>query len=258
MAFRLRKWYLDLVTQDGQAAILYWADVRVLGLRFRHASLTLVPANSSVIELRSSRAGREPAVSSSDCRYDHAPLGIRGRWSFRQTSINTRLLEHPDGVVDWTCLSPLTDVELRVHADTLIGSGYVERLDMTFPAWRLPIRTLHWGRAITPSHAAVWIRWLGPEPRNLFWLDCVPQPLVPVNEQSVVASTTRVEMQTVRLIRDAKLGSTMLRALPILPAPARRSLGIHERKLVAAATIHTPAGSEPGWAIHEEVTWPGD
>ena len=56
-------------------------------------------------------------------------------------------------------------VSLRGFAP-LRGTGYAERILITIPPWRLPIRELRWGRWIgeAASRSVVWIDWRGESP----------------------------------------------------------------------------------------------
>jgi hypothetical protein len=109
------------------------------------------------------------------------------------------VFDSPEGAVDWECLVPSG----AATVGPLGGLGYVERLRLTVAPWRLPIRTLRWGRCLTPRHSLIWIDWLGGSDRHFVFLDGVPVPDLP----AVAFSDTLT-------IRDAPLGSSVLGAIP--------------------------------------------
>ncbi len=61
------------------------------------------------------------------------------------------------GTVEWHCLMP----RARVRIGKRSGLRYAEHLNITVAPWKLPIRTLRWGRFATPSDWIVWIDWQG-------------------------------------------------------------------------------------------------
>jgi hypothetical protein len=63
-----------------------------------------------------------------------------------ESGFGQRLLDSPDGVVDWHCELPRAAVRLRAGDDVLEGIGYVERLELSLLPWRIPAREIRWGR----------------------------------------------------------------------------------------------------------------
>ena len=102
-----------------------------------------------------------------------SPLGLDVEFSRLAPAIAHRLLDAPDGVVDWqACHAGPARVRLAVAGDVLEGAGYAERLEVTIAPWALPVPRGPLGRWIAGSgRSLVWIVWEGAHPLALAWLD---------------------------------------------------------------------------------------
>src|ERR1035438_5835233 len=130
---------------------------------------------------------------------------------------------------------------------------------MTIAPWKLPIRTLRWGRFLTPHTTLIWIDWQGPFTTRLVFL----------NGQRVLAETlddggllldngVLISLDRAHVVRQGSLGSTVFAAVPgsgrIAPA---RMFRVEECKWKSRARMQSPGGAaEDGWCIHEAVNWP--
>ena len=137
--FRLRKWYMDCVAEDGTGVIAYWARLSWGVVRLRYAA-TLVRRGASVSESATLRPGREPGqnrMALPRCR----PLGIEGHWSPLDQPVCRTLLASDEGSVEWHCLVPRAKGRLMLADGVVVkGLGYVERLNLTILPGDLPIR----------------------------------------------------------------------------------------------------------------------
>jgi hypothetical protein len=140
-SFELRKWYLDCVDADGNAAIAYWAK-----LRWRYINLYYRTVAINGVERRCTEVSWRQSVSMEAS----AP------------PIRRRLFEGADGIVDWSCEMP----RAKARIGSVRGDGYAELLRMTVPPWKLPIDELRWGRFIGGGKWAVWIEWRGALPQK--------------------------------------------------------------------------------------------
>ncbi|MBI4889039.1 MAG: hypothetical protein HY821_00350 [Acidobacteria bacterium] len=236
MPFHLVKWYADVVAPDGRYAIGYWAELRQASLRIRYASLIEGAPSSPAAARTTLRPGPEPGID-----HWHEPK-LAAAWRFLPSAppFEQTLLTTNQGHVRWHCLAPAAQVVMN----RIAGRGYLERIELTIPPWRLPIQTLLWGRLLTPGHSLVWIEWHGAHPLRLTLSDGQPVPQ-PFPELCSFDNATT--------IRQGPIGPGILRAIPGLPAPVQL-LQIHEHKLLSRARLHHPPGE--GWAIHETVNWP--
>lgn len=261
--FRLRKWYLDCVAEDGTAVIGYWARLRWGPVRLRYASALIADAPSPR-QPWTLRPGPPPRIADGTCDWSCAPLRLSATWTARCAAVRRVLLRGADGHVRWHCHQPLADCSITIRRpdgslNEMAGLGYVEELDLSVPPWRLPFRTLWWGRVTAPGASLVWIRWDG-EPDFCFsLLNGRPVPGPVIDAHSVRAGHVIAHFTDSRALRDGPLATRALAGLPglvrMLPPRFRAA---NERKLLSRVRLVTPDGAGDvtnGWAIHEEVRW---
>jgi hypothetical protein len=253
--FTLVKWYMDCVTDAGDAAIVYCADLRWRGL---HASM------GSVLE---SRAGRESKTRTSLGRFriratadeivlEHPRLEVAGSWQSACPPVERTVYEEAEGSIVWNCLQPGSRVTMRVGDINFIGMGYAERLTLTLPSWRLPIRHLRWGRFVSVDHSLTWVDWQGPHSTRFAVCDGREQGLVSATESEVVIDNASLEIAPGDALRSGQLSSTILAGAPALMNLFPASLfNIREQKWKSRGTLVDRGGTSHGWVIHEVVDW---
>ena len=136
MGFRLTKWYLDCVSEDGTLFIGYWGEIRWGGWTFQMAQTLGHDAQGRLsTSTRSGRIGA-PIHTAGLVRWVAPRLGIEGLWTRTTPSIHRRLFESSTGKVlgsiDWHCEMPRADVEILFRdpgGRRLNGRGYAECLD---------------------------------------------------------------------------------------------------------------------------------
>jgi len=251
--FLLEKWYGDVVTTQGEGAILYAARLRWGPLRVAYGA-TLVFDTDATRSESSIRRVAMPRIDANASTWRNETLGVDATWCRDAAPIDTRLVDEPVGSIQWTCHMPRALACVRVGAVTLHGVGYVEQLRMTIPPAAWPFRggVLRWGRYGSPAHTLVWIEWTGLSQRRWVWLDGAPQVGL-----DCLDGERRLVLQDTRPIRDQPLLTTIRVPLPKL---ARRLAGtldaVREHKCLSRATLVNGAGQvDAGWAIHEEVQW---
>jgi hypothetical protein len=135
--FRLRKWYLDAVSVDGEVFVGYQARLEFRQLSVQHASFLLSPQRGSGRGASTWTRAPSPESGSSGIRWSLPRLGVRGTWTGNGASISRRLFHSNEGMVDWNCLLPAASVCLDFSdGQRLEGQGYAEVLEMTIPPWR--------------------------------------------------------------------------------------------------------------------------
>jgi hypothetical protein len=257
--FRLHKWYLDLVTAEGHVLIAYAARLRWRRLRLGYAAVLHSPPAGPAREVSDfGRVGR-PRLRDDEVTWEHAPLKLAGRWQGTSPAVRRTLLRNSDGAIRWTCPLPSARVALEWEGRAFHGLGYVERLSLTIPPWKLPFRVLHWGRHASGEHAVVWIAWSGEDHRRFISLDGVAQQGARLEGAGVRGLADGAELEVTQR-RDLCRRPALARLSDHLPAGIRRLLGpvggMHEHKqLGRSAILRDGKPVDRGWAIFEEVTW---
>ena len=220
-SFDLRKWYLDCVDDDGNAAIAYSARLRwrLIDLRYRTIAVNGVERRCAALEWRESVSMEASAPP-----------------------IRRRLYDGADGIVDWWCEMP----RAKARIAGVRGTGYAELLRMTVPPWKLPIDELRWGRFHGGESWMVWIEWMGAMPRRWVFRDGVELPVASCQLPDL--STGNGQLATGNVLFDRRIGDAVPLLKWLLPRRIRRA---REQKWCSRATL----GGDGGWAIHEIVSF---
>lgn len=257
--FRLSKWYLDVVAEDGTAFVGYSARLRWGALRVRYAATLLARPGSAPAEGYTLFRTPAPAFGPGGrLGWECPPLRIAGHWTPTAPPVTRSLYDGPAGTVLWDCVAPAAQVRLQTGDGAISGLGYAERLRMTAKPWTLPLEELLWGRFLAPGAALVWIDWRGPVRQRLVVRDGVVDERASVDDASIdLADGARLGLELARPLREGPL-IDVLSAVPVLakllPDWLARS---HESKRLSRGRLAAPgAAAREGWAIHEVVKWP--
>jgi hypothetical protein len=257
--FQLVKWYADCVSDDGDVFIGYAAELRWRALRLHYASVLECGRNQEARSRFSLLENPAPEEQGDTVGWRVPALGISGAWRALAPSLRQVLLSTAAGTVEWHCLRPCARADVRTRAKRLCGFGYLERLNLTLPPWRLPIRELRWGRFLSDSDSLVWIDWRGSHAVQSVFHNGAAVAAGRVEDDGLsLANGAVLSYQESFPLRAGALGDTVLAALPrvrsLLPA---RILQLRESKWCSLATLRIPPDREiRGWAIHECVEWP--
>lgn len=254
-SFALSKWYLDVVADDGSAAIGYWANVSWGPLRAAYTSVLTSGADGSSTSLSSARRSDPPAFENRTLRWDVPRLRLSAQMHAVAPPAQHPLLQSRDGEVRWSCHLPRARAVFETPAGPIQGWGYAEHLALTIRPWRLPIDELRWGRCLTDAIGVTWLQWRGPEPRALILLDGAEATDPRIDAGGLAWRGGSLTLEPGRSLRRGLLGSTVLAGRPLLRALAPRAIrALDEDKSICRAEIaidgRTPAR---GWAIHEIV-----
>lgn len=252
---RLRKWYLDVVSEDGRAFIGYWAAAHWRGVRVRYAGWLVSAAGAGTSQRWTLRAVAEPAAEG-DGRFAWAcpGLGFTAAWRGLDPGVERTLLEGEGGDVRWRCLMPRGRGEVVVAGERIAGLGYIEQLEMTARPWALPIDRLMWGRLLTETDGVVWIRWIGAEPKTVVMHNGRVVDGAEVEEGRVGWQDGGATLERRGTIRSGRLGATVLTWPGIRSLVPRRVLAVRESKWLSRGRLD---GGGAGWAIHETVCLDG-
>jgi hypothetical protein len=257
--FLLVKWYGDVVTDQGTGAIVYAAQLRWGLLCVRYAATLVVAPGSAPREAATRRRVELPRQDGHIVTWRNASLRIAGTWLRDAQPIEHRLTHGSGGTLEWTCHMPRARASVQIGDTRLDGLGYVESLRLFVPPWKMPFRTLRWGRHVSTTHWLVWIDWAGGEERRWVWLDGVEQPAAVLADDGLqgLTESRQLHFGPGRNVRDRAVLATIRGPLPAL---ARRLAGplarMHERKRLAPSSIvQMGRPLDYGWSIYEEVAW---
>jgi hypothetical protein len=248
---------MDLVAEDGEAVVVYAAELRLSALHLHFTSL--LHSRGTQTRVTSSLRRATPVVTDGSVAWTSRALDARGTWRAEGDGTRETLLINAQGSVDWNCMMPLARAEVELPGGrTVRGLGYVEELRMTIAPWDLPLETLRWGRFTAEGASVVWIDWRGPHTKKIVIKNGVRGAgLVEDHSVEFVDDEARLLLEEGRVLREGTLGGSALAAIAeIYPTLPVKLLATMERKVCAPATLEQPFMTPvKGWAISEVVTW---
>jgi len=254
---RIEKWYLDCVNADGSGFIGYAVRVGFRGLGVNLSETLCWQAGGKPARDRIAFGGSLPVTSADGIGWSSRALGASGRWRPALPGLAAILYQEKGGQIEWTCFSPAASARIDVDGRTYEGAGYVERLVITVPLSRLPIRELQWGRFISDTQSCVWIRWAGPVEQSLCYHNSRPVAAIP--EQTGLAwPGHRLQLDRRIVIRSGRVSANLARGRRwlrlLMPAAVRN---IDETKWCSAGVLTDAQGiRHSGWAVHEVAIFP--
>lgn len=275
--WHLEKWYADAITPDGDVLVVLLTAVRVAGAWFGRVTADLARSDGATVrgDAPASRIAGGlgwlrfgPARIEGDVLVWSTP-GLSGELTVRPraeaVTMRDPLVASGHHALGWAVEAPDADVagELRWPgaSRSLAGRGYRDRVWTDIPPWRLPLRTLRWGRAVTASHATTWIdaetlagrlRWR--------WEDGVVLPggRVPagagegVGNEPDATDVPGLSLGARRVLVDARVADIpSLRLGPLRGLLRWLSRDVRQTRWSAPVWWR----GEAGWAVHEEVAW---
>lgn len=252
--FSLIKWYMDCVTDEGDAVILYCADLRWGGIHASYSSILAV--KEGVSESHSSMGGFSLSSSDGKISVEVPRLGVTGCWEAAAEPFQKTVFENASGAVVWNCLQPRSSVRLRVGEPELTALGYAECLTVTLPPWQLPMRQLRWGRFVSAEDSLAWIDWQGPYSIRFAVHNGRECETLSVTDSEIAMRDATLVMDESCSLRAGRLGSTIIPGVPALGRLLPRSLfNIEEQKWRSRGVLKAQDHSSQGWVIHEVVHW---
>jgi len=252
--FSLVKWYLDCVTDLGDAVILYCADLQWRGIHAAYSSVLSVIGQT--VEAHSSMGRYRLSSTDAQILVELPRLKISGRWETSTPPFQHTVYKDASGSVLWNCLQPRSSVHLRLGDRELTGLGYAECLTVTLPPWQLPMRQLRWGRFVSPQDSLAWIDWQGPYSTSFAVHNGIRCETLSVSDSGLTVREADLCMEESFPLRSGRLGSTILPGAPALGKMLPRSLfNIEEQKWLSRGVLNTQDRASTGWVIHEVVHW---
>jgi hypothetical protein len=256
MRLRLTKYYLDVTTDQGDTVIAYWGQLQWRRLRLHFSAVQVSRAGAALAPWRvSALDAAPPEVNAEGVRWSAPHLDLHMEGCALSPPVERRLFEGPDGSVNWVALLPRAEMCIQVGSERFRGLGYVERLDMSLPPWRLPAREVRWGRLLTANHALAWIEWRGELPLRFAILDGAVAELRDLSDQAVHGERGWVaRLDDPQVIGDDAVGGLLapFSHLRRLMAPITHWQQLRWRSRATLSVDGQPP--EVGWAIHERVT----
>jgi hypothetical protein len=259
--FELTKWYADCVSENGEVAIVYNAELRWRSVTIHYNSLLIKRAGRPAQTVYSMRNWPAPAVHDNEIEWAAPDWEAAGNWREPGHSQRNILFQSDAGSLDWHCVAPRAAATMQIESRLKIdGWGYVEHLRLTLVPWKLPIRRLRWGRFVNATDALVWIDWSGAYNKRAVYLNGSEVKAMEISDSEVAIEESGAVLTLDRdcVLREGELGSTALKVIPNVERLFQSSiLNMRECKWLSGAVLHRPGQADSvGMAIHEVVEWP--
>lgn len=258
--FFLSKWYLDFIGDNGGTMIFYAAELHWLHhIAYYSSWLSFDRETGSALKF-TFRHARFPEIVNNTITWNCPRFGISGTWNSREKMLQARIFESEEGTVDWICYQPASEVHLRVTDKELAGKGYVERLILSVPPWRIPFDELRWGRFATVDESLVWIDIRGKVPRKWVWFQgehmgegIITDDYISLPDKKLILNLDRSE----KLEADKKILSVVRKLIRYIPG-IRGSVPLSflmadTCKWLSRGVLAAGDEKSEGMAIHELV-----
>jgi hypothetical protein len=181
------------------------------------------------------------------------------------------LYRNARGRCDWKIWAPKADVELELTSgkerSLARGTGYIDFVRTTFPAWNVPFRRLYWGRMHSRESWGVFLALRTSDECVAFYLD--PRTVEPDVEVRLIRDSAGnaqhmdwilnrsdapapIRAEITRVLESQGVLSKG-RLLNLLPANLRRKLSSAGRDEKYA--VRAEVDGQSFWGIMEEVRW---
>ncbi|HEX5716518.1 MAG TPA: hypothetical protein VF179_10185 [Thermoanaerobaculia bacterium] len=242
---------------EARAVIGYWASLAWRGVALTWQNVTLFEPGKAPVSRSSLASASPPGAGGGAISWRAEALGCGMDFELRLPPIEERLLEKDAGIVEWRVEAPAAEVSVSLRGFApLRGTGYAERILITIPPWRLPIRELRWGRWIdeAASRSVVWIDWRGESPRTWVFVDGIAAGPSEVTDESVRGGASQVVLGERRALQARTLAEIASSIPPLRAVVPRSFLGLRQSRWCSDGILREgDAAPLAGRAIHEVV-----
>ena len=252
--FSLVKWYMDCVTDAGDLAILYCADLSWRGVSATYSSVLSVCQGSN--EARSSMASYQLSSTGDEIQVAIPRLRVSGSWKADAAAVERNVFSNAEGAVHWQCLQPRSRAHLCLGVQEFAGLGYAECLTVTLPPWQLPMRELRWGRFVSAEDSLAWVDWKGDYSTAFAVHNGDIDEELSASDSEIAIPGVTLSMDESCSLRAGRVESTILPGASALRRLLPSSLfSIEEQKWRSRGVLTAKDRSSSGWVIHEVVHW---
>lgn len=251
--FNLKKYYFDGIDKEGNAFILYYAELKLLGFKIPYSSYIL--SNGQYSDEKSTLNNSNIGINNST--FSNSKLKISGVWNIQSLAISEVLWQHNKSKINWNCIVPKAEFEAYIDNQLFSGLGYSEILELNFVPWKMPISTLKWGRFLSKNHTIIWIEWIGKQPlKKVFWNgERIEDVEIGDNEIYFIKQKTKLIFENPISIKDEKI-LKIAEKYPFLKLFFKsKFLNSREMKFKSQSTLISPDKSEKGHSLYETVLW---
>ncbi|MES2765596.1 MAG: hypothetical protein V4642_07005 [Bacteroidota bacterium] len=252
--FHLSKWYMDAISADGDVLICYAAHLK-WGLLSIPFSQIIFHAGSFIAKTGLFKNAVFPKSQDGFLKLKIGEDELT--WNQLAEAKKFTLYDSPRGKIEWNVMMPSAAFTTNSGEFFKNGLGYIEKLEMTIPPWKLPISQLRWGRFVSEKTYCTWIEWKGDHPKILVICDGEVFENAEISEEEIYIpqKDLRLKLSKQKILREGNIGGTAFKKIPffhvIFPS---KVLKMYEWKARSFGEIFKNGEKiSHGWAIHEIV-----
>lgn len=261
--FYLNKWFLDFVSDEGEAMIFYAAKLKWRKWEVHYTSWLNYNLATGVAHRSRFNKIHLPEKSDRLIYWNDPRFGVEGKWEALSSPLQARLFESDEGYLDWNCFQPASTVSLKIKDRVIKGIGYVEQLVLTVEPWKIPMNELRWGRYSSQTVNIVWIELRGEGKQQWLWYNGEKVENINIGDDQIIIPAKGISLELDRRVvleSEKKILHLMKNLIRYLPG-FNKSMPIQflmadEFKWLSRAIIKKE-GEVVGkaWAIHELVNF---
>jgi hypothetical protein len=254
--FNLEKWYMDAADTAGQAFIGYAAKLKWGPINLFYSGFTYLNGDPKkpALKRNSFKLRYLPEVKADKLSWHF--MQAEGSWIKIDNTLEEYLYSSDEGDIIWTCLYPKSLANVTLHEGSISNAfGYVEKIVLTIPAWKIPIAQIRWGRYLTIKHTILWIKWSGPIPRSLVYFNGKRITDAEISEKIVKFDEYELVLTDSKALRRGSLLSTVFLNFPsLIKLFPRSTMAIRENRWLSQGTlVHNNQQIETTKVIHHFV-----
>lgn len=251
--FNLKKYYFDGIDTQGNALILYYAELKLFGFTIPYSSFIL----STDQNLQEKSKLIKSTIGLNNTSFSNPILKIAGNWEPKSLPISEVLWQNNHAKINWNCIIPKANFNVNINNQQFSGFGYSEMIELNFVPWKMPISTLKWGRFLSENHTIIWIEWIGKQPlKKVFWNGELVEN-VEIGDREIHFKNQKAKLffENPIAIKDEKL-IKIADAYPFLKIFFKsKFLNSREMKFKSQSILITEENSEKGFSLYETVLW---
>ncbi|MBL7789075.1 MAG: hypothetical protein JNL75_04490 [Chitinophagales bacterium] len=256
--FNLEKKYFDVIDNNGNCFIAYWAELYILIIKINFSSI-IINNSENITTEKVSLTKTDKPNQDNDFTFKNKKLGITFVFNGKKTGVKEELYQNiQEEKLVWDCHHPLASVSLYYDGINYRGLGYSETIHMSLAPWELPIDELRWGRYLSQDTSIVWIEWKGSNPlRKIYYNSSYYEDGSIDNEKLVFGSGKyQVYFLSPSVIYEGKISNHLKNLNWLKWIINKRILETIEVKFKSKAIFKVnDSMMNTGWSLYEIVKW---
>jgi hypothetical protein len=255
--FELKKYYFDCITNNKSAFIGYAAKVRYGFLRFNYGTIIIKEKNKKEYQKQCFSFGKIK-YQKNRILWKNNQLNLNAVWANSNKIKKKKLFNNKEGIIEWQCLKPNAKAKIDINGKKFNGRGYVEKLHLTIPPWKLPFNKLYWGRFISDNKKdyRIWISWFGKTNKNWLFLNKGISNCI-IKEGFIEGKNEKLILKKIGTIKSGNVLNSLLKNFYFLSFlfPRNSQKIIENKYLSKGMLISLDKKKKYGVCINELVKW---